>query len=356
MRRELWYIGLARAHHSAQRAVYLEDHGWDGLMFPDTQCIANDAYIEMAMCVASTRRLHFSTGVTNPVTRDSSVVASAVSTLQEESGGRMSLAIGRGDSAAAYIGKEGASLKEMRRFLTELQAYLSGDSVDREGRESRLLWLKERGIAKVPVDIAGTGPKMIEMAALLGDGICLAVGGDPGRIASKVQQVEEILDRVGRPREDFTISLLMTGTVNHDLELARDNIRGVTGTVIRFSGMSAAAAADLPAATARRAIPGRGPSGGRPRRPPGTPVPAGTSAPRRRDARGPRPARRRRPTADRGGRRRGPGAFRRRTSHSHPGVGPAAAADGGRGVPAEGPRAIPRVRRSDDRPSLPPGS
>ena len=246
MRKELWYLGLPRAKASAERAVYLEKHGWDGLMFPDTQCIANDAFIEMAMCVAATKTLKFSTGVTNPVTRDTSVLAAMLSTLQEESNGRIRLGIGRGDSAVAHIGRKGASLKEMRESLTQLQAYLEGNATNRNGVESRLLWRKDRQMEKVPVDVAGTGPKMIEMAALLGDGICLAVGGNPQRISAKVQLVEEILDRLGRPREDFTISLLMSGTVNHDIQLARDNVRGVTGTIGRFSGMSPAAAADLP--------------------------------------------------------------------------------------------------------------
>lgn len=245
MRKELWYLGLPRAKASVERAVFLEKHGWDGLMFPDTQCIANDAYIEMAMCVAATKTLKFSTGVTNPITRDCSVMASMLSTLQEESDGRMRVGIGRGDSAAGHIGKKGASLKEMREFLTNLQAYLGGESASRDGVESRLLWIKERQIEKVPVDVAGTGPKMIEMAALLGDGICLAIGGNPQRISAKVQQVEEILARVGRPREDFTISLVIPGTVNHDIEVARDNVRGITGVTSRFSGMSPAAAADL---------------------------------------------------------------------------------------------------------------
>ena len=247
-RKELWYLGLPMAKASVERAMYLEDHGWDGLMFPDTQCIANDAYIEMAMCVAATKTLKFSTGVTNPITRDCSVLASMVSTLQEESNGRIRMGIGRGDSAAGYIGKKGASLKEMREFLSNLQAYLAGETVNRDGRESRLLWIRDRLIDKVPVDVAGTGPKMIEMAALLGDGICIAVGGNPQRISAKVQLVEEILARVGRPREDFTISVLLPGTVNHDIDVARDNIRGVTGVISRFSGMSPAAAADLPEA------------------------------------------------------------------------------------------------------------
>ena len=50
----------------------------------------------MTTAAVATERLRLSTGVTNPVTRHPAVTAGAAASVQSVSGGRMSLAIGRG--------------------------------------------------------------------------------------------------------------------------------------------------------------------------------------------------------------------------------------------------------------------
>jgi 5,10-methylenetetrahydromethanopterin reductase len=242
---EWWIMGWPVAKATVGMARGLEAAGWDGLLLPDTQCLAGDSFIELALCGAATRRLKLGTGVTNPVTRDSSVLASAVATLQEETDGRVSLGIGRGDSSLAYIGREPARLGVFRSFLLELQAYLRGEPVDRDGFASSVHCVQESSQPKVPVDIAGTGPKIVDMAARHADGITLAVGAYPDRIARKIADVEAALAKHGRSRQDFSISVYLNCVANEDRAAARDLARGTVGVLARFSGMGPAAGADL---------------------------------------------------------------------------------------------------------------
>lgn len=65
-----------------------ERDGWDGLYFPDTQCLAGDIYSAMCLAAKATKHLKVGTAVTNPVTRHPSVTASAIATVQVESDGR----------------------------------------------------------------------------------------------------------------------------------------------------------------------------------------------------------------------------------------------------------------------------
>ena len=58
----------------------------------------------------ATTTMRLGTCVTNPATREPTVTASALATLQEISGGRMDLGIGRGDSARRVLGKAPTSM------------------------------------------------------------------------------------------------------------------------------------------------------------------------------------------------------------------------------------------------------
>src|SRR5207244_12216831 len=104
--------------------------GWDGLAVVDSQNLAGDVYIALALAARSTSRLRLATGVTNPYTRHPAVTASAIATVHAESGGRAVLGIGRGDSSLAYIGLAPAPLAAFERHLVRLQGYLRGDGVE----------------------------------------------------------------------------------------------------------------------------------------------------------------------------------------------------------------------------------
>jgi 5,10-methylenetetrahydromethanopterin reductase len=172
------------------------------------------------------------------------VLASAVATLQQESGGRMSLGIGRGDSSLAHIGRTPASVSALEAYVIRLQTYLRGEPVDRDGFASRLHALAAQGVAKVPLDIAGTGKRVIALAARYAEGLTLGVGANAERIGAKVREAEAALAAAGRARREFTISAYVNVAVNDRLEVARDTVRGSVAVTARFSGMHGGAASD----------------------------------------------------------------------------------------------------------------
>ena len=122
--------------------------------------------------------------MTNSITRDAAVTAGAALSLQVESDGRAVLGIGRGDSSVQRIGRSPDSLTRFARYLEMVQGYLSGGVVDRDGFASRLEWLPQVNVAKVPLEVAATGPRVIALAARHAQRICFAVGADPAHLAA----------------------------------------------------------------------------------------------------------------------------------------------------------------------------
>ena len=174
-----------RAVNYAQKA---EQAGWDGIMVVDPQNFSGDSYVALTAMALNTETIMMGTGVTNPITRHPAVTASAITAIQRLSGGRACLGIGRGDSALAHLGKAPAKVKTLESYLLALQTYLSGEEVSFEDLNfsesvapdvktlgladtpdvSQLKWLSDRDV-KVDVEVASTGPRVIDAAARIAD-------------------------------------------------------------------------------------------------------------------------------------------------------------------------------------------
>src|ERR687897_2555985 len=83
------------------------EYGW---LF-DSHVLWREPYVLLTLMAQATSRLRLGTCVTNPASREPTVTASALAVLNELSGGRMDLGIGRGDSARRVLGKAPTSMK-----------------------------------------------------------------------------------------------------------------------------------------------------------------------------------------------------------------------------------------------------
>lgn len=243
---EVGIVNEASPRFTAPNAKRVEDMGFDYLLTPDTQNLSSDPYGQLSLAASVTTRIKLGTGVTNPITRDVAVTASALATLQIESGGRAICGIGRGDSAVAHIGKKQATGEQLKFYATSIKTYIAGGTVDRNGTPSRMRWIKPGEIPPVPIDIACTGPKTIELAADVGDRVSFAVGSAPERIRWAMDVFNSRMAVNGRPRSEVQVGAYINLVCDHDEQRAINLARTVTGLVSHFAGMKAAPTGHLP--------------------------------------------------------------------------------------------------------------
>ncbi len=160
----------------------VEAWGFDGLLVADSQNLNADVWIELALIAAATDRIRLGPGVTNPATRHPAVTASAAATLQLESGGRAVLGFGRGDSALTQIGRRPVPVAELESALVAIQGFLRGEQVQIDGVASEITWIADSDQPKVPVAVAATGPRVIELGARHAERLDFTVGAEPDRM------------------------------------------------------------------------------------------------------------------------------------------------------------------------------
>ena len=165
------------------------DYGW---LF-DSHVLWREPYVLLTLMAQATTTLRLGTCVTNPATREPSVTASSLAVLDEISGGRMDLGIGRGDSARRVLGKPPTTMATLEEAVVAIKALVEGRSIDYEGTELRLPWT---GSWTLPVWVAGYGPMALAMTGRVADGIILQLA-DPDLIRWFVAQVREAASAAG---------------------------------------------------------------------------------------------------------------------------------------------------------------
>jgi 5,10-methylenetetrahydromethanopterin reductase len=227
------------------RAVSLmaEAHGWDGLALTDSQHLNGDVFAALGIAAHTTTRIKLATAASNPATRHPAVVASAMATIQVESGGRAVLGIARGDSALAYLGQPPMPLREFERGLSLIQAYLRGQTVELNGFASPIQWIAREGVPKVPVSVAATGPRVIEIAARLADRITFSVGADPVRLRTAIDSATRARELAGLP--PLSLGAYVNAVAHPDIARARELVRGRMAVYARFSTMHQSGLASL---------------------------------------------------------------------------------------------------------------
>jgi len=94
-----------------------ESHGFEYAWTYDSHVLWQESFPVMALVADRTSKIRLGHMVTNPGTREPTVLASAYATLHDISDGRMIMGIGRGDSARRYIGQKPVKVAEFEEAL-----------------------------------------------------------------------------------------------------------------------------------------------------------------------------------------------------------------------------------------------
>jgi probable F420-dependent oxidoreductase len=219
-------FGVAHGNAPAARSLEImraaEDADFDQFWMYDSHVIWQDCYSVLGWLIGLSRSdtMEFGTLVTNPVSRDPTVTASAFATLAEITGNRVICGIGRGDSVVRVMKRKPAKLADVERAVEIVRTLSSGGAMTIEGVEVEMEWAD----AQVPIYIAGYGPRALTLAGKVGDGVVFQVA-DPFFIEWGMRFVREGAREAGRDPDDIVIHCSAATYVSDDRDEAREQTR-----------------------------------------------------------------------------------------------------------------------------------
>jgi 5,10-methylenetetrahydromethanopterin reductase len=216
-------------------ATLAEELGYSCVWVGDSQMIWREAYVMLGAIAQATSRIGLATGVTNPVTRDPAVLAAAMETLQELSGGRARLGIGLGDSSVETLGWRPAKLADLKRAVQDIRGLVAGEEIHREG--SSIPWHLTYATPgmRVPTYLAVSGPRIHRLAGRIGDGAIVLVGVDQLFLQAARQELEAGAAEGGRDleAEGFRLVCWTPCSIGDDGHAARSAVKAHVARVLK---------------------------------------------------------------------------------------------------------------------------
>jgi probable F420-dependent oxidoreductase len=191
-------------------------HGW---LF-DSHVLWRDPYPLLTLMAQATTSMRLGTCVTNPATREPTVTASSLAVLDELSGGRMDLGIGRGDSARRVLGKPPTTMATLEQAIVLIRDLVEGRPGNDEGKEVHFPWTTGWTL---PVWVAGYGPMALAMTGRVADGVILQLA-DPDLIRWMVGMVRDAEAKAGRAPGSVKVQAAAPAHVG-SVEACRDRVR-----------------------------------------------------------------------------------------------------------------------------------
>ena len=208
-----------------------EDNAFDHVWITDHYNNRN-VYSMLTLLALRTRTIKLGPGVTNPYHINPALTASAIGTINEISGGRAVLGIGAGDKVTFdRIGiaweKPLARMREAVEIIRQLHA---GKSVTYDGKVFKFngarLGFKT---GSIPIYIGAQGPKMLQLAAEIGDGV-LINASHPKDFEEAKGNIDAGLNKAGKSRDAFDTVAYASMSVDKN----RDNARNAARIVVAF--------------------------------------------------------------------------------------------------------------------------
>ncbi len=220
----------------AGAAAAAEAAGFDVVWTLDSPLLAGrllDPYLALAAMAQATRRIGLGVAVTNPFIRHAIATACAALSLDDLGEGRALLGIGSGDSAMRTLGHEGAdggggthagrrdAVRETVRILADIFA---GKAVTLRGRTFAL----DAPRRPIPLYVAATGPRMLELAGELADGVIIQVGIHRPCVEWAIEHIHRGARQAGRDPRTVQVVCSTFTAVSDDRPLAIDRARPLT--------------------------------------------------------------------------------------------------------------------------------
>jgi probable F420-dependent oxidoreductase len=210
-----------------ERMRQAEDAGFSYGWTWDSHVLWQEPFVIYSRILDATSAMTVGPMVTNPGTRDWSVIASLFATLNEMYGNRTVCGIGRGDSARRVIGQPPMTLATLSQAMTVIKGLAEGREVIHHGQPLRIPWVRD---GRLEIWMAGYGPKALKLTGEQADGFILQTA-DPDIARWTIGAVRSAAKEAGRDPDAITICVAAPAYVGDDLPHQREQLRWFGGMV-----------------------------------------------------------------------------------------------------------------------------
>ena len=201
--------------------------------------LQRDVFTVLAAMATATSRIRLGPGVTNPYSRRPALVATAVATLDELSGGRAVLGLGAGGTNHRALGvRREAPVAALRESIGLIRDLLAGKEVNLEGRVIRADAARldfEPLRSSLPIYLGARGPRMLELAGELADGAIVGNVAAPDGWRYALGHVAAGAERAGRDLDSVRTVAWVYCSVDDDDAAALDAVRPMVATSLATS-------------------------------------------------------------------------------------------------------------------------
>src|SRR5690349_20054817 len=195
------------------------DYGWTY----DSHVLWQESTPVLALAAKATERIRLGHMVTNPGTREPTLLASMYATLHDISDGRMVMGIGRGDSARRYTNQQPVPIKRFELACRMIKPFMNGERVAWNDTEVELSWVR-RELPPIEMHVAGYGPKALAVAGRIGDGVIIQLA-DPDIIQWIMGTARAAAEEAGRDPAALKCIVCAPSMITDDMAVARDETR-----------------------------------------------------------------------------------------------------------------------------------
>ena len=223
MRISVAFSGFGGLESTFPTVLAAEAHGLDGVWTAEHLGF-HDAMVPSAMYLRATERIEIGMVGFSPVSRHPAVLAMELGSMSELGPGRVRVQVGTGDST--LVAKLGRAVPKpvgaTRAFVQSLRETMAGRDMKVAYPEFAFDGFRMMPLGPVPpIDVMAIRPRMLTLAAQVGDGLSLSAGASLEYMRDTVELIERELAVAGRERSSFRITAIVITAIGDDLDTIR---------------------------------------------------------------------------------------------------------------------------------------
>ncbi len=240
MREPRFGVGLWQAVTSqrlAEQVRLAENEGFDQVWYANHK-LYRDMWVGMAIAAMHTQRVQVGTFVAEPYSLHPALIAAAIATIDELSGGRAILGLGAGSANFKELGiRVDRPARAIAESVRMIRGLLDGERGTWEGEQftARDVWLHLPVRQALPVIVASRGDRVLQAAGEVADGAMVATYATPEGLRHGREMVRQGLARAGRSEEGYQLLTRVDVHVDEDRRAARDAVRPMIATMVMAS-------------------------------------------------------------------------------------------------------------------------